>query len=206
MTYAILEMQERQRLDALCQLGARPRIISAMMPNLSNTVIRAHWLKAQGKAPKQGGATSRPSAYWSTLRIRLHASFALCTYLQIELTQAHFINAYLVAYEEYRAKFLHDAPECFDWFWGLVQNYLDGEIALADCNVCNINYIHNPSDLVNDRNCPGHRLLMVTTEVARRKSAINCETVPAPMVDGAIIDPPEKSRKPLPNANRNTLN
>lgn len=159
MTYSILELTTRQRLDRLCELGARPRIISAMLPQLSDTIIRAHWIHAQKRAPSQGGATSRPSSYWSTLRVRLHASFALNTYLQFEGTQVHFIDAYIAAFEEYRDFVDTDSAENFDWFWGLVQNFLDDKIALIECSVCAVNYIHNPDDLKHNRNCPGHRYL-----------------------------------------------
>lgn len=159
MTYAILELQTRQRLDRLCELGARPRIISAMLPQLSDTIIRAHWIHAQKRAPSQGGATSRPSSYWSTLRVRLHASFALNAYLELEGSQVHFIDAYISAFEEYRDFFDTDSPENFDWFWGLVQNFLDDRISLIECGVCSIKYIHNPDDLKHNRNCPGHRYL-----------------------------------------------
>lgn len=172
MTYAILDLTTRRRLDRLCELGARPRIISAMLPRLSDTIIRAHWIHAQQRAPSQGGATSRPSSYWSTLRVRLHASFALNAYLHLEGAQIHFIDAYIGAFEEYRAFFDEDSPENFDWFWGLVQNYLDDRIALIECSVCSVNYIHNPDDLKHNRNCPSHRYLLPLSE----KSGVAVDT------------------------------
>lgn len=174
MTYTILELPTRKRLDQLCQLAARPRIISAMLPQISDTIIRAHWVQAQKRAPSQGGATSRPSSYWSTLRVRLHASFGLNAYLQYENSQLHFIDAYVQAFEEYRDFFAKDSPENFDWFWGLVQNYLDDKIALIECGVCGINYIHNPDDLKHNRNCPCHRYLLPSAEktVAESKASL----------------------------------
>ena len=159
--YVLLDPDTRRRLDALCQLGARPRIISAMLPSLSETpsVINMHWRHYQGKAPKRGSATSRPTSFHSTSRVRLHSSFALSAYFHVEETGIHFVDAYIESYQIYSNTFADDEPESFDWFWSLVQNALDGHLTLVTCSNCGFKYLHNTDDLVNDRNCPVTRFI-----------------------------------------------
>lgn len=161
MTYTILDGDTRRKLDRLCELGARPRIIAALLPKLTDypSIIAAHWRYIQGRAPSKGGTTTRATSYLSTTRIRLHASFALATYLEIETTRIDYVDAYIKAYEEYLTVFSVDAPESFDWFHGLVRNYLDGHIDLVVCTHCNTRYAHNVDDLVNHRNCPSHKII-----------------------------------------------
>lgn len=177
MSYVILDLQARIHLDRLCQLGARPRIISTLMPHLPNKIIRAHWTAAQGKTPSQGGATTRASSYWATLKTRYHSSFGLCTYLLVEKSQIHFIDAYTRAYDEYQTFFAREKAENFDWFFGLVRNFLDGNIELVCCQTCQVQYVHNPDDLVNDRNCPAHKYL--EPDDTKRKSLLPASKVKA---------------------------
>lgn len=164
MAYTVLDLDTRQRLDNLCRLKARTRIITAMLPTVPTRVIEAHWFAAHGTAPGKGPAVSRPSSYLATMRTRLHASFALVTYLHTEATRINFIDAYISAYEIYAATFAQDEPKSFDWFHSLVQNYIDDKLALVICDCCDAQYIHNRADLVNDRNCPCHRLIVGKTD------------------------------------------
>lgn len=192
MTYTILDIDTRNRLDRLCQLGARPRIIAAMLPSLPEAVIRAHWVHQNGHAPSKGPSTSRPGSYWATLRTRLHSSFALITYLQIEETSINFIDAYIKSYEHYTQFFARDNPEGFDWLWGLVRNYLDDRIQLIECKCCASQYIHNSDDLINDRNCPTHRYLLPEIEKrsAKPKQMETLMVMQYPASNDVIVEAP----------------
>lgn len=154
-----------------------------MLPSLPEAVIRAHWQHQNGHAPSKGPSTSRPVSYWATLRIRLHSTFALLTYLQIEETSVHFIDAYIKAYEHYTKYFANDNPEGFDWLWGLVRNYLDDRIQVVECKTCSMHYIHNSDDLINDRNCAAHRHLLPEQE---KKNAKFKQMTTSPVLQYAI--------------------
>lgn len=157
-----------RHLNELCRLQARPKVILSLMPNIGETQIAAHWRAVNEKAPKQGPATRRASSFWATQRLRLHSSFALKRYTVIENSGAHFIDAYIIGYQDYLEAFAHDAPQSFDWFWGLVQNYLNEQIVMMECQCCKLPYIHNPQDLKNDRNCPSRRLFIEAEKATER--------------------------------------
>lgn len=158
MTYTILDVPTRRRVDQLCHVQARPRIIATMMPNVPEAVIRAHWQAENHKSPSKGPATSRPSTYFSTMYMRLHSSLAIQAYLSAEGTGIHYVDAYIRSFEEYVSCFTAEA-ESFDWFFGLVRNYLDGHLTIVKCSTCVTHYLHNTEDLQNDRNCPCHRVI-----------------------------------------------
>lgn len=129
------------------------------MPALGETQIKDHWYFINHFASPRGPATTRASSYWATQKVRLHSSYALSRYIALENSGAHFIDAYILAFKDYARVFSSDDPKPFDWVWGLVQNYLNDHISLVSCSCCNLQYIHNPQDLQNDRNCPARRML-----------------------------------------------
>ena len=148
-----IEAETISRLNRLCELGARPPVIQAMLPSVPEQMVRNQWEMINGESSKKGRLPNVPEWYFSTYIIKLQSSFVAFTWRQLIAGNMHYIDAYIATYEIYTRTF--ETPLLsFDRVWFLGRILSAKMIATTACDKCASAYIHNKDNLINHKHCP----------------------------------------------------
>lgn len=194
-----LDVDTLRRINRLCEIGARPPVIKALLPAAHDTLIRTQWDAFQDAAPPKGRLPMLVEWFLSNYNVKLQSSYIASVWRRASDNKVHYVDAYLAAYDQYIATF----PEpllTFDRAWYLIRTLSTRMMTTVTCPDCDSEYIHNPNELTNHKTCPCCRVFGLRQNSgykAKPKREIISSTPREPVVSvrNGLIDSAES--KPL---------
>ena len=166
-----MEPEMIARLNRLCELGARPPVIQAMLPTVPEPLLRSQWEIINGEPAKKGRLPNVPDWYFSTYQIKLQSSFCALIYKKLLSSDLHYIDAYIATYEIYSQTF-EERLMSFDRVWFLGRILSAKMVKTTVCDKCHSVYIHHADNLINHKHCP------VCHQLAQKPEAQKLNTQP----------------------------
>lgn len=150
---AKLEVDTLRRINRLCDLGARPPVIEALLPTVTDSLIRSQWQAIQQKTPPKGRLPILIDWYFSNYQVKLQSSFIAAIFKRTNVADVHYVDGYITSYERYLEVFESPALS-FDRAWYLIRALNADLITTVTCRECGSEYIHNPHSQIDHRTCP----------------------------------------------------
>lgn len=150
---AKLEVETLRRINRLCEIGARPPVIEALLPAAPDALIRSQWQAIQQKTPPKGRLPILIDWYFSNYQVKLQSSYIVAIFKRTNMADVHYVDGYITSYEKYLEVFDNPALS-FDRTWYLIRALSAQLITTVTCNECGSEYIHNPHSQIDHRTCP----------------------------------------------------
>jgi len=195
MTKHTLDVDTLRRINRLCEVGARPPVIKALLPTAHDTVIRDQWEAIQGSAPPKGRLPMLVEWFLSNYQIKLQSSYIAAVWRRATESQVHYVDAYLAAYDQYVETF-EEPLLTFDRAWYLIRTLSSQMMTTDICPECNTEYIRNPDELVNHKTCPCCRVYGLRPQSGYKPKAKR-EVVASEPQMADLVSPVEKGKTPV---------
>lgn len=163
-----------ERLDALCDVRARPPVIRALIPQLPEAFVARRWEERVGKRPSRGPLPHTVSGFFATPGRRLEATYVLVQFRRLQQSGIPDVDALIQVFHDYMERYVHaannmngesivfggDQPLTFDRLWCLVRGYTNHRtVLIADCGHCGGVFVHSRDEVPTARLCPVRSIL-----------------------------------------------
>jgi hypothetical protein len=143
-----------RQIIRLCEFGARPPVILALLHNANEAQVRQIWEQVQGHRSPRGKIAHTYRFFFTTHARKLQSAFIASAYSSLIASGVHYVDAYITAYEIYMEQF----PEqqiSFDRAWHLMRSVTTHEILMLNCGICSSSYVLPRDAMADDReHCP----------------------------------------------------
>lgn len=143
-----------RKIVRLCEYGARPPVILALLSNANESQVRQIWEQIRGYRSPRGKIAHTYRFFFANHQRKLQSSFMASAYSSLTRSGVHYVDSYLAAYQLYIEQF----PEqqiSFDRAWHLMRSVTAHDILLLQCRDCHSEYVILRDIVANDHlHCP----------------------------------------------------
>lgn len=143
-----------RQIVRLCEFGARPPVILALLHNANEAQVRQIWEQVQGHRSPRGKIAHTYRFFFTTYARKLQSAFMASAYSSLIASGVHYVDAYISAYQLYMEQF----PEqqiSFDRAWHLMRSVTTREILMLECGTCRSIYVLPRDSMADDKeHCP----------------------------------------------------
>lgn len=143
-----------RQIIRLCEFGARPPVILALLHGANEAQVRQIWEQVQGHRSPRGKIAHTYRFFFTSNARKLQSAFVASAYTNLIASGVHYVDAYIAAYQLYMEQF----PEqqiSFDRAWHLMRSITTHEVLMLECKTCQSSYVLPRDSMPDDKeHCP----------------------------------------------------